>query len=185
MNKLPLILLALSCALIFTAGAQDTNVLKTEIGVFEARTGSIIIKGFEPVGTVVAGSVVISVADKESIDVGTGRKVYGIVVALGTTPTDRDRTFVDYDELDSLLNSIDYFIKIDYDITTLPSFEATYSTKSSLRLIAHSIRREGTVQCFIQYDDNQRIPLSSVQLKQLYELIEKAKKNLDALRDAK
>src|ERR1043165_558019 len=171
MNKLYLALLACGCALALTAQAQDTNVLKTEIGVFEARTGSIIIKGFEPMGTVVAGATTVFVGCKESIDVGTGKTVYGIVVALGTTPADRDRTFVDYDELDSLLNSISYFIKIDYDITTLSSFEATYSTKACLRLIAHSIRREGTVQCFIQYDDNQRIPLSSIQMKQLYELI--------------
>ncbi len=185
MNKLHLVWLALGCALALTTNAQDTNVLKTQIGVFEARTGTILIKGLEPMGTVAAEGATIFVGCKESTDVGSGKTVYGIVVTLGTAPNDRDRTFVDYDELESLLNSIAYFIKIDYDITTLPSFEATYATKSGLRLIAHSIRREGTVQCFIQYDDNQRIPLSSVQMKRLYELIEKAKKNLDALRDAK
>jgi len=185
MNKLSLALLALGCALTFTAAAQDTNVLKTEIGVFEARTGCVIIKGFEPMGTVNVGAAIIFIGSKESIDISSGKSVYGITVSLGSAPNDRDRTLVDYDELESLLKSIDYLNKIDYDVTTLPSFEATYSTKTGLRLIAHSIRREGTVQCYIQYDDNARIPLSSIQMKQLYELIEKAKKNLDALREAK
>jgi hypothetical protein len=180
-----LLLLAAICTFAFSAFADDTNVLKTDLGVFEARTGVVIIKGFEPMGVVNGDSGAVSVACKESTDVASGKKLYGIAIGIEVASVSRERTFVDYDEIEALLQAINYLNHIDYDATSMPSFEASFATKGGLRIIARSVRREGTVQTYVQYGDLPRVQLPSIQMKQFYELVERSKKNLDALRDAK
>jgi hypothetical protein len=185
MNKLHLILAAAIGSFALAAAAQDTNALKTQIGVFEARTGVVIVKGWGQTGSLAAGPAEIFVRCKETSDVSTGQKVYGLAVEIEGNSFTRERILIDDDEIDSLLNGLDYLIKINYDVTTLPSFEASYTTKAGLRLIASSVRREGAVQSFLQYGEQLRIPLSSVQMTQFYGLLEQAAKNLAALKTAK
>jgi len=190
MNNRFLILLAAVGALAWTATAQDTNYLKTKLGVFEARWSVVLVKGFGPVGSIAAGQADISVRCKETTDIGTGQKVYGLTVGLAGNPLVRERILIDDDEVDSLLAAINYIVKSNYEVadnkvTTLPSFEASYTTKAGLRVLALSVRRDGGIQLFLQYGDDPRISLSSVQMTQLYGLIEQARKNLDALKAGK
>jgi hypothetical protein len=185
MNKLQVILGATFCSLALASPAQDTNALNTNIGVFEARTGAVIIKGFGQIGSVSVGTDVISVRCKESADVSTGRKVYGLAIEIAGNPLPRERIYIDYDEIDSLLNGINYLSKITYDVTPLPSFEASYTTKAGLRVVAYSARRQGGIQMFLQYCDQPRILLTSDQMAQLHGLIDQARKTLDSTRTAK
>jgi hypothetical protein len=64
----------------------------------------------------------------------------------------------------------------------LPGFEAEYVTKSGLRIIAYSSRKQGIVLTFVQCRDRPRISLTSEQMTQLESLIGQAKASLDALR---
>ena len=185
MNKLHALIMAAFCALALAAAAQDTNMLKTDIGVFESRTGLVIIKAFNFVGAIPVDAVDISVRYKESTEAATGVKTYGILIAIQGKPLPHERIYVDYDEIDSLLDSINCLIKINSDVTTLPAFEASYTTKSGLRIIANSDRRNGTIRNSIQYGDEPRIILTSIQMTQLYDYIAVAKKNLDALKAGK
>ena len=184
MNKLSILLLAI-IAFAFAATAQDTNSLKTDIGVFEARTGVVIVKGFGQIGSVAAGPVEISVRCKETTDVSIGQKTYGLTVELDGNPFPRARVLVDDNEIDPLLSGLNYLIKINYDVTALPGFEASYTTKAGLRMMANSLRKEGGVQYSLQYDDQLRIELTSVQMTQLYSLIAQARKNLDDIKAGK
>jgi len=181
MRKFCVVLIAVVCALAFAARAQDTNALKTEIGIFESQTGVVIIKGFGQVGSITTGSAIISVRCKESSSAATGHKDYGIAVVIEVNQQ-RGVAIVDYDELDSLLNGMDYLGKMTYNVTSLPGFEATFTTKSSLELIAHGDKQQGGIRMFLQYDDSPRIPLASDQWIQLTKLIEQAKATLDSLR---
>lgn len=185
MHKFPFIFVAVFGLLAWTAHAQDTNLLKTELGVFEAQTGTVIVKGFGQIGSMSVGTVTISVRCKISTDANTGRNACGLAFEIASGDQFRERTFVDYDELDSLLNGVNYLNKITYDVTPLPGFEAIYSTKTGLRVVAYSARRQGGIQNFLQYGDLPRIPLSSDQMAQLYNLIEQGKKTLDSLRTGK
>ena len=89
---------------------------------------------------------------------------------------------MDYDELDSLANALDYISKVTWGVTQLNGFEATYKTKSGFRLVAHSDRKDQTVATSIQFGDSPRIPASSDQLLQIRSLISQAKATLDALK---
>ena len=184
MHKSLAFLITLGCALAFAARAQDTNALKTSIGLFEAQTGVIIIKGFNQVGSVSTGAAVISVRAKESASLVSGHKDYGIAVDIELAQG-QDRAYVDYDELDSLQAGIDYLGKITFNATPLPGFEASFTTKSGLRVIAFGSNRQGAIHDFLQYNDGPRIPLTTDQLTQLKNLIDMAKTSLDSLKAAR
>ncbi len=182
MNKLVILLATILGWFAWTATAQNTNLLKTQLGVFENRTGSVIIRAFGPVGSVMAGAQEITVRVKETSDLSIGQKIYGLSIDIEGGTYLRDRIYVDDDEIDPLLNAINYLLKIKYDITALPSFEAGFTTKAGLRVLAHSIRREGSIQHSVQYGEGPKILLNSMQMSQLYALIAQARKNLDALK---
>jgi len=184
MRKFCFVIIAAICSLAFAARAQDTNALKTEIGIFESQTGVVIIKGFGQVGSVATGGAVISVRCKESSSAVTGHKDYGIAVEIEGNQW-RRLAIVDYDELDALLNGMDYLGKMTYNATSLPGFEATFTTKCGLELIAFGNKQQGGIRTFLQYDDSPRIPLASDQWTQLAKLIEQAKATLDSLRTPK
>ena len=184
MRNFCVVLIAAACSLAFAARAQDTNALKTEIGLFESQTGVVIVKGFGQVGSVATGDAVISVRCKETTSAATGHKDYGIAVVIEANQS-REHTIVDYDELDSLLNGMDYLGKMTYSATSLPAFEAAFTTKSGLQLIAHGDKQQGGIRMFLQYDDGPRFPLTSDQWIQLANLINQAKTTLDSLRTSK
>jgi hypothetical protein len=185
MRKICVVLMAVG-SLVLAARAQDTtNAPRTEIELFETQTGTVIVKGIGPVGSMNIGAGIVSVRSKETADIGTSRKLYGLVIEFAGGNQPRERAVIDYDELDSLLNGIDYLGKISYGVTALPGFEASYATKSGVRIVAYSSRRQGGIQTFLQFGDNPRIPLASDQMTQLHGLISQAKNSLDALKAAK
>ncbi|MGH7951418.1 MAG: hypothetical protein ACREFE_05810 [Limisphaerales bacterium] len=184
MRQFCIVLTAVCFSFTLASRAQDTitNALKTEIENFEAQTGTVIVKGFGEIGSVTASAGVISVRCKESANVSTGQKEYGIAFAFGNNRL-REFAVVDYDEIDSLLNGMDYLSKITPDATMMPEFEAIYSTKSGLRIVAYSAGRQGGIQDFLQFSDAPRILLASDQMVQLRNLIAQAKTSLDALKN--
>jgi hypothetical protein len=184
MRKICVVLIAIVCSLASAGRAQDTNALKTEIGIFESQTGVVIIKGFGQVGSVSTGAAVISVRCKESTSLATGRKDYGISVEIEANQW-QGRAIVDYDELDALLNGMDSLGKMTYGVTALPGFDAAFTTKSGLQFIAYGNKQQGGIRTFLQYDDGPRISLASDQWVQLVNLIGQARATLDSLRASK
>jgi hypothetical protein len=185
MNKLHLFLLTVMGSLALSALAQDTNMLKTDIGVFENRTGLIIIKAFNQIGSIQTGSTEVAIRCKESTEAASGVKAYGLLIAINSNQQLRERIYVDYDEIDPLLDAVNYLIKVTSDITTLPAFEAGFTTKSGLRIPARSDHRNASIRFFLEYGDEPRIELSPVQMTQLYDLISQAQKELNRYRAGK
>ena len=121
-NKITLACIGVGLLLAFSVGAQTTNTPATIIENLEQQTGSVIIKGFSVVGSVAIGNATITVRNKVSRDVGHGRVAYGIAVFFsggsadsGSQPDSsipKKILVVDGDELDSLVNSMDYIEKI-------------------------------------------------------------------------
>jgi hypothetical protein len=185
MNKVKIVLAMAVCALVCAAGAQDTNSLRTQIGLFEAQSGVVIIKGISPVGLVQLGVAQLSVGCKESKNAATGQKLYGLVIEMEGSQFAPEAALVDDDEVDALQNAINYLAKIGNDVTTLPGFEATYTTKAGLRVIAESLRKDGAVSDYLQVEPFPRFPLSPVQMTQFAALIQQGRKCLDDLKSGK
>jgi hypothetical protein len=171
--------------------AQETNgcllVPATKLEAFETNTDTVIIKATAPIGTVQAHGGEVSVRCREITDAGTGRRESGIVVDIALGGPAEAGLLIAYDELDSLLDGIEYLGKLDWSVTPLPDFQATYTTKGGFRVDAHGSRRTGNIEFDVR---NQRLyapklVLSRDQLGQLRSLVEQAKAKLDSLRKAK
>jgi hypothetical protein len=173
------------------AHAQETNgcllVPATRLEAFETNTDTVIIKATAPIGTVSAHGGEVSVRCREITDAGTGRRESGIVVDIRLDGPGEAGLLIDYDELDSLLDGMEYLGKVDWSVTSLPDFQAVYTTKGGFRVDAHGSRRTGNIEFDVRnlrvYAP--RLPLSRDQLGQLRSLVEQAKAKLDALRKAK
>ena len=168
-----------------TAQNQDTNNLATVLGRFESRPDVLLGQGFGDIGTLPFGPDEVRVRTCESRNLATDVKVFGLSVAWGENGRWL-RLLVDDDELDGLTDAVGRLAVIkDEDVTSLPGFEARFTTKAGLRVIAHSDHLNGAVLTYLQFEDFPRIPLSSIQIQQLGVLLQQGRKNLDALKAAK
>ena len=169
-------------ALSARAQNQHTNNLNTALGRFECQRDALIGQGFGDLGSIPFGQDEVRVRACECRNLATGEKVYGLSVAWGENGRWL-RLLVDDDELDGLMEAAGRLATIKgEEVTTLPGFEASFTTKAGLRVIAHSDRADGAVPTFLQFEDSPRIPLSSVQLQQLDVLLRQGRKKLDALK---
>jgi hypothetical protein len=135
---------------------------QTKLEALQGKSGTLIVRGFSSVGTVnfyTATSVVmvgntiitknnwIEVECDEMTDITSGSKVSGIIlkaksISSATQSAEKlesiSYSYIDHDEIDSLLKGIDYIKKIDKTATKLDSFQANYTTRGGLVLSANS-----------------------------------------------
>ena len=171
--------------------AQETNAClplpATKLEAFETNTDTVIIKATAPIGTVAAHGGAVAIRCREITDAGTGRRESGIITDIAYGAQMEVTALIDYDELDSLLDGLDYLGKLDWNVTSLPDFSATYTTKGGFRADARGSRRTGNIEFAVRSIrvGAPRLALSRDQLGQLRSLIEQAKAKLDSLRKAK
>lgn len=164
------------------ASAQSsTNAPATEIENFELQTDAVIVKGVSQIGSVATEAGTILVRCKESDNVTSGQKQYAVAIVIEDNQS-RLVLFVDYDELDALIHGLDFLSKVTYEVTTMPAFDASITTRSGFRAGAHSERRQGSIELFVRFGDTLRVPLTADQFNQLQNLITQAKSTLDTAR---
>ena len=155
----------------------------TLLETLENTPDQLMVKGSEPVGTVSTEGAIIAVVCKEDTVVSSARKEYGILVEISVNGQPDDSTVVDYDELDALLNSMDYLANINRSVTALSGLNASFTTKGGLRVGAFSSRRVGQIELLLRSSRMQKaMLLTSDQLAQFRSLVDQAKHKLDALK---
>ena len=159
---------------------------KTKLEEFSARTGVVIIRGFEEIGSAYGlYSTSIKVDAKEFVNVSTLKKEYGITIEVKKEEGRYDKentSYIDYDEIESLIRGIDYIAKIDNSRTKFSNFQADYNTKGDFKISTFSSTSKimvavssGSIGSVTAYYN-----LSS--LGEIKKLIEKAKNKIDALK---
>jgi len=188
MNKLVALAIGIGALLPFSLSAQETNVVfvapPTKLDAFATNVGTVIIRATTDIGTVSADTAALTIKCKEMTDPRAGRREYGIGIEIVTERGPRDTRLIDYDELDSFLRGMDYLGKVDWSVTTLNAFHASYTTKSGFRVDAFSSKRSGYIE-FAVHDLAAPMPgilLSRDQMVQFFNLIEQAKTKLDSVR---
>ena len=173
------------------ARAQETNAClllpATKLEAFETNTDTVIIKATAPIGTVPAHGGEVAVRCREITDAGTGRQESGIIVDMTFGGQLEDTMLIDYDELGSLLDGLEYLGKLDWSVTPLPGFDAVYTTKGGFRAAAFGSRRTGNIEFAVRSARVRTAPLllSRDQLGQLRSLVQQGKAKLDSLRKEK
>jgi hypothetical protein len=167
------------------AKSQPTET-KTKLEAFQAKSGALIIRGFSKVGSVQGRfSTSVEVECKEFTDASSGMKEYGITVTVKSNSRfEKESTsFIDYDEIDSLLKGIEYIAKIDKTTTKLAAFQADYKTKGDL-IISTFSNSQGGIEAGVQSGrfggTLAFLPLSD--LEQFGKLITKSKEMLDEIK---
>jgi len=118
-----------------------TSKAGTKLAAFQAKTGAVIIQGFSKIGTVPAlYGAHVTIQAKEYANASDGSREYGMTIEVkeGGTLERENTSYIDYDELESLLNGIDYIVKIDGSVTQLDDFQADYRTKGDFGISTFS-----------------------------------------------
>jgi hypothetical protein len=176
----------LSSVFVISATAQDTNAYapppSTRLESFATNTGTVIIRGSADIGVVLTDTGSIALKCREISDASSGRKEVGISVDLIHNPSKETR-YIDYDELEALINSLSYLNKVDWSITSLSSFDASITTRSGFRASAFSSKRSSAIEFAVRTagTGNPPILMSRDQLAELRGFLEQARTKLDSI----
>lgn len=115
-------------------------VPNTKIEAFSSKTGIVIIKGYSTIGSV-SGRGTVSIDVREFRDASSPNKgEFGIAIEVQESGrlTRENRSFIDFDEIDSLVRGIDYLSKVTNSVTQLKNFEVAYKTKGDFAITVYS-----------------------------------------------
>ncbi len=172
--------LCISCAFAQEATEQK-KAPSTKLEAFQSRTGVVLIRGFSRVGTFsgsLGGSV--SVAAREFRDGSNPSMPRAVGISVSVKAPGRlereNTSYIDLEEIDSLLKGIEYISKASKDVTKLGQFEIDYRTKGDLRVTVFN-NQQGEVSAAISSGTIGRadVFVSLSDLGRLRELISAAK----------
>jgi hypothetical protein len=156
---------------------------RTKLEALEDRHSAVIIKGFTRITTLDVRGVRIDAVEMR--EMGNVHRAKGVVISLreGGERPNENRAFIDYEELDALLNAIDAVSRVDETVTRLASFEAKYKTMGDLELGVFRQTQRGTaVILSTGICDRATQTMTLDDLSKVRAMIQEAKNRLDELR---
>lgn len=136
------LLVGVACAAQESQSPPEPEEFPTRLEELLEKTGAVVVKGTTSVGSVSGLRGTAYVTSWEILDVRAGRREYGISIEIRESARDErerererergDVAYVDYDELDPLINGLDHLLKLDNTATKLTTFEAQYRTNGYL-----------------------------------------------------
>ena len=158
---------------------------RTKLEALEDRHSTVIIKGFTRITTIEMRGVRIDAVEMREL--GNVSRAKGLVIALregGEKPRE-NRAFIDYEEIDPLLNAIDVISRADETVTKLVGFEARFKTLGDLEVAVFRQTARGTAVTLttgICDQDHVTQTLSLDDLAKIKAMIQEAKMRLDEIR---
>ena len=158
----------------------------TNMEIFAARTGAVIVKGYTEVARLQGSGGSIRVVAQELTDAQTRQKIYGIMLeARHAGPPERENSAVlDYEEIDSLLRALDYIIRIDHTVTRLANFEAAYRTPGGLEIMVFNGREGLQASIIVGHYRRVSVLFPLARMAEFRRLMTEAKAHLDAGRQS-
>ena len=162
---------------------------RTRLETLNDRYNAVIIKGFTRITTVEVRGVRIDAVEMRDLWKSSDNRgvlfAKGLVIVLregGERPGD-NRAFVDFEEIDPLLNAIDAISQVDETATKLVGFEGKYKTMGDLEISVFRQTRTGTaVIISTGICDRPQVTLSLDDLGKVKAQIQEAKARLDEIR---
>lgn len=174
----------------FLADAQNLKdevpSSKTKLEEFSTKTGTVIVRGFEEIGTIHGQfGTSITIEAKEFVNVSTGKREYGITIQVKKSDdrSDKENTsYIDYDEIESLISGINYISKVDNAATKFSNFQADYNTKGDFGVSTFSSGEKIMVAVKSGHIGEVTAFYNLSSLPEIRQAIEKAKAKIDALK---
>jgi hypothetical protein len=168
---------------------------RTRLEKLDRLQGAVVIKGFTRITTVDVRGVRIDAVEMRPVGDGVRlagfARVRGVVVSLregqpignNRERTVESRAFIDYEEIDGLLNAIDVMSRVDETATKLVGFEARYRTYGDLDIAVFRQTRSGNaVTLSTGICERVTAALSLDDLAKVKAMIQEAKNRLDEIR---
>jgi hypothetical protein len=156
---------------------------RTKLEAIDDRHSTVVIKGFTRITTVEVRGVRIDAVEMREL--GNVARAKGLVVVLreGGERPDDNRAFVDYEEIEPLLNAIDAISRVDETATRLVGFEARYRTQGDFEIGVFRQTSRGTaVVLTTGICDRATASLSLDDLAKVRAMVQEAKSRLDEIR---
>ena len=158
---------------------------RTKLEAIEWQYERVLVKGFSQIATFTARDVEVRVDAVELKDTATATRAIGLVIALretGENPRE-NRSFVDYDEIDRLLQGLTAIGRVNESVTKLAGFEARYRTLGDLEFLVFRQSRSG-IAASVTSGICERVtaPLTLDDLDRLKAHIVEAKTRLDEIK---
>ena len=156
---------------------------RTKLEALEDRHSTVILKGFTRINTVDVRGIRLDAVEMR--EMGNVSRAKGLIVVLreGGERPDDNRAFVDYEEIDSLLNAIDVISRVDETATKLVGFEAKFKTLGDLEISVFRQTRTGNAVIMSSgICDRATVTLSLDDLAKVKAMIQEAKARLDEIR---
>jgi hypothetical protein len=158
---------------------------RTRLEEFDGRLETVLIKGSATIATFNPRVGAVRIDAIELRDAGNSTRASGIAVRLNDATHPKDnRAFIDYDEIDDLVKSIDQIARADDTITKLQHFEARYRTKGDLEIAVFRQTSGGNIAATVSSGacEQVTIPLSLEELNKFRWMIVQAKARLDEIK---
>jgi hypothetical protein len=156
---------------------------RTKLEALEDRHSTVVIKGFTRITTIEMRGVRIDAVEMREL--GNVSRAKGIVFSLreGGEKPRQDRAFIDYEEIDPLLNAIDVISRADETVTKLVGFEARYRTLGDLQItVFKQTSRGNAVLLTTGVCEQATAAISLDELAKIRAMIQEAKMRLDEIR---
>ena len=162
---------------------------RTKLEMMDRLQGEVIIKGFTFITTVEVRGVQVWAVEMRQLGQG-GSRFKGIGVAVtedrqtadNRTRTEQRRVYLDYNEIDPLLNAIDVMSRVDETATKLVGFEARYRTLGDFEVAVFRQTRSGNAVSFSAgVCERVTTTLTLDELAKVKAMIQEAKVRLDEL----
>ena len=113
---------------------------RTKLEAVESRYEKILLKGFSSIANLTLRSVMVRLDAVEMKDSASPLRAMGIVISLRFFPPENqppvdNRSYIDYEEIDSLLKAMESVARVNESVTKLASFEARYRTVGDFEVI--------------------------------------------------
>ena len=158
---------------------------RTKLEAIEWQYERVLLKGFSQIATFMARDVEVRVDAVELKDTATATRAVGLVIALretGENPRE-NRSFVDYDEIDRLLQGLTAIGRANESVTKLAGFEARYRTLGDLEIIVFRQSRSGIAATLTSgICERVTAPMTLDELDRLKAYIVEAKTRLDEIK---
>jgi hypothetical protein len=157
---------------------------RTRLEALEQKYSTVVYKGFTRIITVEIRGVRIDAIELRSAN--SSDRVKGVIVQLqdsGTDRRERNRAFIDYQELTPLINALAEVEVVDETTTKLANFEAKYRTNGDLEInVFRQTRNLTTATLKTRICDEVTQTLTLDELQKFRAMIAEAKQRLDDLR---
>src|SRR5260370_18124362 len=129
----------------------------TRIEELESSQRVLLVKSFSEIGSLRTAGGVVVIKALDLLAVKSQKREFGVVLEFPRPSSSRRDgvAYIDYEEIDALLQSMDELARSGENPTRLPNFEASYTTRDDISFKVFN-RQRGEINSSIEFERGAR-----------------------------